>query len=462
MSRSRRVAVIGAGVSGLTAAYRLRREFGDDITIDVYDEADRPGGLLRMADVGGTAADVGAEAFIVRRPEALQLVTELGLADRIVSPGPLRPAIWSGAALHPLPTPALMGIPAAPASVAGLVDAADLERMAGEPDAPFAWTPGDDPSVGELVGERFGRSVVARSVDPMLGGVYSALADQLGLREAVPALARALDDGAPSLTAAVDAVLAAGASGTGPVFGALRGGYRELVEALLAAGRAEVRYGTEVVGVRPGAAGVTVTLDDAAEGRAVDYDAAVIAVPIWSAARLLADAAPDVASVFGDVRAAGSAVVAVAVAEETPLPEHSGVLVATDAGLRIKAVTLSSQKWPHLRSGPVRTLRTSFGRLGDPVVSTDDELITASVSDLGTLFTAAGLPAPEIVDAVVQRWPGGLPHYAPGHLARVREAFAAVPGRIGVAGSGYAGVGVPACIGTAEAAVAGITAYLHT
>lgn len=462
VGRAPRVAVIGAGVSGLTAAFRLRQRLGRDAVIDVYDRADRPGGLLCTRGVGGASTDVGAEAFIVRRPEARDLVDELGLADRVVSPGGLRPAIWSDGALHPLPAPAMMGIPLGPDPMTGLAAPADLARMAAEPGVPMEWTPGADPSVGSLVGDRFGRSVVARGVDPMLGGVYSALSDQLGLREAIPALARALDDGAPSLTAAVGRVLDAGASATGPVFGALRGGYRELVDALVVAGGAHLHLATAVVGIAERAGGLTVLLDATGEPRPVEYDGAVVAVPVWTAAELLGAVASETAAVLADVRPAGSAVVAVAVPDSTPLPPHSGVLVATDADLALKAITLSTQKWPHLRDGPVRTLRTSFGRLGDPVTRTDEQLVAAAVADVGTVFGAAGLAAPPVIDAVVQRWPGGLPHYAPGHLERMRRALAMLPDRIGVAGSGYSGVGVPACIGTADAAVGKVTAALTT
>ncbi|MGV9482065.1 FAD-dependent oxidoreductase, partial [Gordonia aichiensis] len=77
------VAVVGAGISGLTAAYRLRQRLGPDARIDVYEADERVGGILKTVDVGSPGADpigidVGAEAFIVRRPEALGLVT----ADR--------------------------------------------------------------------------------------------------------------------------------------------------------------------------------------------------------------------------------------------------------------------------------------------------------------------------------------------------------------------------------------------
>lgn len=469
--RTPRLAVIGAGVSGLTAAFRLRQGLGDDAVIDVYDAASEPGGLLHTRTVGGVAVDAGAEAFIVRRPEARDLVAELGLAERVVSPGGLRPAIFARGALHTLPSPAVMGIPADPSVTAGLADPDDLARMTAEPDTALAWTAGADPSVGDLVADRFGPSVVARSVDPMLGGVYSALAGQLGLRETIPALARALDDGAPSLTAAVRTVLDAGSAASGPVFGALRGGYRELVDALVAAGRAHLHLGVEVIGVEAlggesagGGPGFAVrSATGGGRDDAVEYDGVVVAVPIWTAGRLLAALAPEPAAVFADVAPAGSAIVAVAVPEAAALPAHSGVLVATDEdAVRLKAITLSSQKWPHLRGGPVATLRTSFGRLGDRVDATDDELVRLALADLETVFGAAGLAAPDIVDAVVQRWPTGLPHYAPGHLARVGAAAGDLPRGIAVAGAGYAGVGVPACIGTATAAVGKVTADLRT
>ncbi|WP_066167642.1 protoporphyrinogen oxidase [Gordonia hydrophobica] len=462
MARAPRVAVVGAGVSGLTAAFRLRQSLGVDAVIDVYDVADRPGGLLCTRSVGGAAVDIGAEAFIVRRPEARDLIAELGLADRVVAPGGMRPAIWSDGRLHPLPAPALMGIPRGPEPMVGLASEVDLTRMAAEPDRPLTWSAGDDPAIGELVADRFGPSVVARGVDPMLGGVYSALANQLGLREAVPALATALDEGAPSLTAAVGRVLDAGAVATGPVFGALLGGYRELVDALVAAGGAQLHLASRVVGVAGRTGDYQVLLEASGEPRSVDYAAVVLAVPVWTAAGLLDRVAPGVAEVFGGVEAAGSAVVALAVPPSTALPEHSGVLVATDADLSIKAITLSSQKWPHLRGGDVHTLRTSFGRLGDPVTLADDALVAAAVADVTSVFGAAGVPAPTVVDALVQRWPQGLPHYGPGHLERMRAALATLPDGIGVAGSGYRGVGVPACIQTAGSVVGEVTATLAT
>ncbi|GAB92099.1 protoporphyrinogen oxidase [Gordonia rhizosphera] len=459
-----RVTVVGGGVSGLTAAYRLRQALGPDAQIDLYEADDRLGGILYTRTVGDRAVDVGAEAFIVRRPEALDLVTELGLADRVVSPTNRRPAVWAGGRLHPLPAPALMGIPACPEAVAGLADPRDVQRIATEPDRPWRWDPGADPSVGELVADRFGPSVVARSVDPMLGGVYSSLADDIGLREALPALAVRLDAGAAGLTAAVGELTSAGAGG-GPVFGTLVGGYRVLVDALVDAARIVPRRSRRVVGLAARPGGWTV---DVAGVGTTDYDGVVVALPAPQAALLLRGVAPDIAAPLAAVQPASSLVVSIALAPGTPLPDHSGVLVATGEDLRAKAFTFSSQKWAHLSGGGSVSVRASFGRYGAPVPddtaepAVEDRIRTEALEDLDEVCRAAGVPAPSgrVTDLVVQRWTGGLPVYAPGHLAVMDDLLGVHPARLALVGSTYAGVGVPACIGHAGRAVTALVADL--
>ncbi|AFR48818.1 FAD-dependent oxidoreductase [Gordonia sp. KTR9] len=466
MSPRVRIAIVGGGISGLTAAYRLRRALGSDAHIDLFEATARLGGVLHTATVGDRPVDVGAEAFIVRRPEALELVTELGLADRVVSPTPRRPAVWSGERLHPLPSPALMGIPAGPAVVDGLADPADIERMTGEPERPMSWGTGADASVGQLVAERFGPSVVARSVDPMLGGVYSSLAGDIGVREALPALAARLDAGAPSLTAAVGALIAAGAGASGPVFGALVGGYAILLDALRTAAGVDPDTSSPVTELVPSGDGWELDVDGAADRR--PYDGVILAVPAWRAGDLLHRSVPDLSVPLRTVRRASSVVVSIAFAPGTALPEHSGVLVGTGEGLRAKAFTFSSQKWAHL-SGPDTSgadrpvsVRASFGRFGAPVPDeatepgVDDRLRRAALEDLDEVCRAAGVApvSSRVVDVYVQRWDDGLPVYAPGHLAAMARVLAARPPRLALAGSSYAGVGVPACIGRAGRAAA--------
>ena len=101
-----------------------------------------------------------------------------------------------------MPRDTLQGIPAQASSLVGLVDEATVARMVDERNA-FAWRRGSDPAVADLVGDRFGEQVVARSVDPLLAGVYAGSAATIGLRSAVPTLAAVLDRGAANLTDAV-------------------------------------------------------------------------------------------------------------------------------------------------------------------------------------------------------------------------------------------------------------------
>jgi oxygen-dependent protoporphyrinogen oxidase len=128
------------------------------------------------------------------------------------------------------------------------------------------------------------------------------------------------------------------------------------------------------------------------------------------------------------------------------LPENSGILVATDADLTAKAFTLSSRKWTHLADRGEHLVRVSFGRFGaaDIVDRPDDELIALARTDLATVTGITADPAA----SCVQRWHGGLPQYAPGHVEKVAEieqSLAALDG-IEVAGSWLHGVGVPACV----------------
>ncbi len=133
-SAKRSYCVVGGGISGLTAAYRLRQAAGDQASVTLFEPSDRLGGVLRTEQVGGVAVDVGAEAFVVRRPEMPALLAELGLANEQLGTTGARPLIYSQARLHPLPTGTLNGIPSSAESMAGLVNDATLARIAAEPD----------------------------------------------------------------------------------------------------------------------------------------------------------------------------------------------------------------------------------------------------------------------------------------------------------------------------------------
>jgi oxygen-dependent protoporphyrinogen oxidase len=395
--------------------------------------------VLRTEQVGGVPIDVGAEAFVVRRPEMLALLAELGLANRHVGTTGARPLIYSQDRLHPLPPATLTGIPSSAESMAGLVNDATLARIASEPSRPFRWQPGGDPAVAVLVADRFGDQVVARSVDPMLGGVYAGSAATIGVRSAAPTLAAALDAGAAHLTDAVRQALMSVTAG--PVFGAVGGGYKVLVDELVRRSRLNWVQ-TAVDGIE--AAGQGWTLRDDA-GDQWDADAVILAVPAPRLVGLVDGIAPRTAAAAGRIASASSVVVAMAVPRGISFPQSSGVLVASGERLRAKAITLSSRKWG--RRNDVELLRLSFGRFGDELArrASDDELLAWAIEDLSDVFGLAIDP----VDVCVRRWLDAMPQYGPGHRDLVAELRAGLPPTLAVAGSYLDGIGVPACIGAA-------------
>lgn len=436
--------VVGGGISGLVAAYRLRIAAGPDASITLFDPADRLGGVLRSERIGGQLVDVGAEAFVARRPEVPALLAELGLANRRIETTGARPLIYSEGRLHEMPQGTLQGIPARAASVAGLVDEATLAGIDAEPRRPLSWRPGADPAVGEIIGDRFGEQVVARSVDPLLAGVYAGSSATIGLRSAAPTLAQALDRGARSLTDAVRQALPPPAAGS--VFGAIDGGYTVVLDELIR--RAHVDWAQVAIKRVFQASGGWTLIDD--EGTQWPADAVVLAVPAPRLSGLVEGVAPRTAVAARRIEVASSALVVLALPGGTPLPERSGVLVAGGERLHAKAMTLTSRKWG--RRGNVELVRLSFGRFGDTLAhdAGDEELLTWASHDLSTVF---GINQ-DAVDCHVQRWIDAMPQYGPGHADLVAELRAGLPSTLAVAGGYLDGIGVPACVASGTRAAA--------
>jgi protoporphyrinogen/coproporphyrinogen III oxidase len=471
------VAVVGGGVTGLAAAWDLLRAPGRRRVV-LLEQSPRVGGVLLGVPLDGSAEpflDVGAEAFLARRPEALDLVHALGLRGDLVHPSTSRAAVLARGRLHPLPTGTVMGVPgrSALAGAAAVLGEDGAARAASERvDGPMDVTDVTDVAVGPFVAGRLGRAVVDRLVEPLLGGVYAGRADRLSLRATVPSLWPAARDGLPLLDAVAALTAGAGEGGDRPVFGGLRGGLgrlaRELAARVVADG-GHVRTGTAVHAVErrdDGTGGWRLRLGPAWGDEVLDADAVVLALPAARAARLLRGAVPAAAA-LGDVATASVAVVSGALPGGTldgvlPGGDASGVLVPPVERRLVKAMTFSSRKWAWVReaAGGRDVLRLSVGRAGDQadLQLPDDDLAAAAVADAEAVLGRA-LP---MADVRVTRWGGALPQYAVGHVDRVAEVRAAVAaaGRLAVAGAAYDGVGVPACLASARSAVRAVVADL--
>jgi len=259
----------------------------------------------------------------------------------------------------------------------------------------------------------------------------------------------------------VSATLAARGPMSGPVFGALAGGLGRLVDALVAALPAgTVRTGVTVRELSRTPTGWRLVTGATTAPVAVDVDAVVLAVPAAPAARLLSRCVPAAGAEVGVLDYASVALVALALpVDAEALPRLAGFLVPGTEGRTVKAMTNFTLKWS--RAGePYTLLRASVGRAGEPEpVQLPDHVLAERVHAELALLLGTDLPAP--VDWEVTRWGGGLPQYAPGHLDRVARARAAVPATLALAGAGYDGVGIPACVGSGEAAAERVAAALR-
>ncbi len=186
------VAIIGAGIAGLAAAYFLRDE---PVRAVLLEGSDRTGGKLQAAEVAGATVDVGAEALLARRPEGTDLIRAAGLADGLVLPGTTAARIWSRGVMRRLPARQYMGVPADLGDLAasGLLSPEGLARARQEPGLPATPRDGDVPVAGYIAG-RFGPEVVDRLVDPLLGGVYAGRSEELSFEATLPGLAQASRD----------------------------------------------------------------------------------------------------------------------------------------------------------------------------------------------------------------------------------------------------------------------------
>jgi oxygen-dependent protoporphyrinogen oxidase len=278
--------------------------------------------------------------------------------------------------------------------------------------------------------------------------VYAGSAATIGLRSAAPALAAVLDRGAPNLTDAVREAVA----GMGPppqsVFGAVDGGYAVLVDELV--GRAGIRWTQVAVDQVNRAPRGWELVDD--EGRPWNADGVVLAVPAPWLSRLVAGVAPRTAAAARRIAVASTALVALALPGGIPLPEQSGVLVASGEPLRAKAITLSSRKWG--QRGNVELVRLSYGRFGDDLARSagDEDLLSWALQDLAAVFGVNVEP----VDCHVHRWIDAMPQYGPGHHDLVAELRAGLPPTLALAGGYLDGIGVPACVAAATRAAASL------
>lgn len=444
----KRVVVVGAGVSGLAAAYRLSRD--PELEVVVLESSGRPGGVLRSSRADGFLREHAANGFLGNAEDgAIDLAAELGVEIVEASPAAKRRWIWVDDALRALP-----GGPAEALTTDLLSWRGKLAALL-EPVRP----PGaEDQTVGEFARRRLGDEIARRIVGPFVTGIYAADADEISLRAAFPALADLDAHGG-----LVRGMLARRRGGgkrkprrkarlCAPTNGA-EALARALADAI--SDRLQVNQPVESVRFEDGAVAVVVG------GAARAFDAAVLATPAHVTGPLVAAASPELGAALGELTYAPVVVVHLGFGRaDIPHPlDGFGFLVAKGERLRLLGCVFESVLYPNRAPDGKVLLRCIFGGTRDPDASalSDQDLVTAARRDLKRVLGIEHKPG----HVNIARWPRAIALYTPGHLERVARAEAlAEPRGLVLAGSAYHGVAVNSCIADARRVVRKVRASL--
>jgi oxygen-dependent protoporphyrinogen oxidase len=452
-----RIAIAGAGVSGLAAAlYALdaAQERGMDIDVTIFERTVRAGGCVQTISDSGYTMELGPDSLLVDKPAARDLLRRLGLENQIVTtPDRFRGArIVHRGRLRPIPSDFRLFTPKSlPALLrSGIFSPAGIARAALEPFVP-ARASEDDESLASFVTRRFGREVLDRLAQPLIGGIYSGDPQRLSMRATLPQFVEMERRHGSLLRAMSFGAAAAASQAAAPQLSGLRGGLQTLVDALVACAGARIRFSSEIVQLVRDTDCWTCVF---ADGSHVQANAVILATPAYAAARALREVDPELARLLECIRYNSIATVNLAYdASDVPaLPASTGFVVPYAEGRRITAATISSQKYPDRSPQAAVLVRAFIGGALQPqlVELPDGELAQTAQDELRALLGIAAQPR----FAVTRRWFRLLPEYGVGHLELVNEIAtrAAALGGLALAGSAYGGVGIPDCVASGTAA----------
>jgi oxygen-dependent protoporphyrinogen oxidase len=456
----KRIAIIGGGISGLSAAYVIeeKRQSGTDVQYVLFESSPRLGGVLVTDRVDGCLVEAGPDSFLTEKPWAADLCREIGLGDQLIgsNDSERKTYIVAKGKLRVMPDGLMFMVPTKimPTVFSPLFSWRTKMRMAAEWFHPPRKA-SEDETVAEMVERHYGREMVELLADPLLSGVYGGEASGLSVRAVVPrfadmeskhgSLGRAMLKARKKMGAAVSVPAR-------PLFTSLKEGMQQMVDALVARLDANSLKTSSIVQL-------VVRQDDAwtvsAGYQSDQFDAVIVATPAHAAADVLQSADENLSRGLGEIQYSSSVTVTLGYDEKVrrSLPPGFGFLVPRSEGHRMLAATFVHNKFPH-RAPEDRALVRCFlgGARDEQILETSEKEILEIVR--GELRQIIALNADPLF-ARVYKWKSAMAQYSVGHLERLQRIESLrqkLPG-LALAGNGYNGIGVPDCVRSgAEAA----------
>jgi oxygen-dependent protoporphyrinogen oxidase len=460
-----RVVVIGAGLSGLTAAYRIvqsAKSLRRPVEVVVLEAKDRIGGAIWTERRDGFTLEGGADSFITNKPWAVDLCRELGLGDKLISTDTSRRRsfVVRKGRLEAVPEGFVLMAPSRIGPILTTPILSPLGKLRMLLDLiPRRREPEGDESLASFVKRRLGREVLDRLVQPLVGGIYTADPNDLSLRATLPQFLEMERVHGSLIRASRRQAKAAERNASGARYGlfvTLADGMDTLPKTLAAALPAgTVRTGTAVRKISRNDP-ISPWRVELLDGPPLDASAVVVTTEAHASARLLDGVDPNLALQLRAIPYASSVIVNIAYPRDQvahPL-DGFGVVVPAIEKRSILAVSFLNMKFPSRAPAGTVLMRVFLGGATQPeMFDRDDEAIgTITRAELHDLLGARGEPL--LIE--VGRHPRAMPQYTLGHLERVEaiRRYSQRHSRLILAGNAFEGVGIPDCIRAAEAAAA--------
>ncbi len=451
-----RVVIIGGGIAGLAAAYKLTQTT-PPLSLTLIESDNRLGGKIVTERVDGFVIEGGPDTFLAYKPRGVGLCRELGLENHLHGTNQIirRTYVMRNSQLHELPEGLTGLIPSrfAPMAKTNLISPLGKLRMGLDYFIPPRAVNGDE-SLASFVERRLGSELYDRLIEPLMSGIYAGDGEQLSLAATFPQLRQTeIEHGG-----LIKGMLAAKKKTPTPnaqarsAFLTPTTGLAEIVEALQEKLRGvDIRLSTKVTRVETASTGYTVRL---ANGESIESEIVIFATPSFVTADLVEGIDPEMSKALNEIPYASTATVSVAYPlADIPRPlDGYGYIIPRAEGRSILACTWTSTKFPHRAPEGFGLIRAFIGRAGeDETLDETDEALLNIVRD--ELKRTLGITAPPILHRVF-RWHKAMPQYTLGHLDRlaVIEKRLAAHAGLFVAGNAYRGIGLPDCIASGERA----------
>ncbi|RUT38779.1 protoporphyrinogen oxidase [Paenibacillus anaericanus] len=457
---NRKVVIIGGGLTGLSAAFYIRKFYSDKgLTpqITIVDKESRLGGKIETLHRDGFVIEKGPDSFLARKTAMIDLAKELELDHELVSMNPeaKKTYIVKKRELHPMPSGLVLGIPTelGPFLKTGLISWGGKARAMMDFVLPRRKSE-EDESLGEFIERRLGAEVLQNVTEPLLAGIYAGDTYHLSLQSTFPQFGE--------LERKYGSLIKGMMTGKKPVethtgtkrsaFLTFRQGLQSLIHALVheledvdQLLESEVSSISKVDGA---GTGYQIVLSS---GESLSADEVVVTTPAFAAAELLRPHVDVSAMEAINYVSVANVVLAFDRKDLKGLFDGSGFLVPRNEGMSITACTWTGVKWLHTTPDDKMLLRCYVGRSGDEqkVFLSDESLTELVLKDLHELMNITARP----LFTEITRLPKSMPQYPIHHLQHIaglrQNMESSLPG-VYITGAAFEGVGLPDCIRQAK------------